>query len=137
MPFTKPVAVYIEVVRKPYFAIVHTRPSDGHERFDQYSTKPGGLIEFMLTVVEKVTAGRIDSLDRMCALDQQDMAKSSHRTRRYVARQSPDLFDPIEYKDFWFSTNADKGQAFSVIRLACRAQNVPCESVRKFAAFRH
>jgi hypothetical protein len=129
------IVVYVEVVRKPYFAIVHTRLRDGHERFDQYVSKPDGLVEFMLAVVKHVAGGRAEILERMCVLDEQDKARSSHRTRRYIAEQSVDLYEPVDYLDFKFSTNADKAQAFAVIRLACRASGVSCESVRKFNAF--
>ena len=131
-----PLAVYYEIVRKPYFVIVHSRVRVGHERFDQYVSKPDGLIEFMLSVVEHITSGQEQTLDRMCVLDDQDKQGSAHRKRRYIAKTYDELIDPVEYKGYGFSTNADRKQAYTVIELACRATEIPYITVRKFEAFK-
>ena len=138
-------AVYGEFVRRPYFVIVHSRPRPGHERFDRYSQySPDGLTELMLSTVEHLTGGRSELLDRMCELDSADKAKSSHRTRRYVAKSQDELYSQdsahlsdmaVEYKGYWFGTNANKHQTREVIVLACRAASVPYATVRKLPAF--
>jgi len=136
-------AVYGEFVRRPYFVIVHSRPRAGHERFDQY--KPDDLTELMLSALEHITAGGEDVLDEMCKLDAADKGKSSHRTRRYIARRQDELYATesshltplsVEYKGFWLSTNAKKTQTRHVIELACRATGVTYETVRKLPGFK-
>jgi hypothetical protein len=102
----------------------------GHDRFDRYASKPDGLIEFMLAVVEHLTLGQHHLLDRMCELDEQEMRSSNHRKRRYVAKSSEALYNPVQFKGYQFSTNADKRQALEVISLACRVIDIPFYSVR-------
>ena len=134
---TEPTVVYYEIVRSPYFALIHTKMGVSHERYDQYRSSPAGLIEFMLAVVEHIAGGQAEALSKMCELDAQNKKVSSHRTRRYIAESDDELYAPVEYKGFGFSTNADKSQAFAVINLACKAVNVPFITVRKLAPFKH
>ena len=137
------VAVYGEFVRKPYFVIVHSRPRAGHERFDQYV--PDGLSELMLSTVGHLFAGHPELLEAMCKLDATNKGKSSHRTRRYVAKTRDELYSSdsshlkalsVEYKGHWFGTNADKTQTREVIELACLAAGIPYQTVRKLPGFR-
>lgn len=141
---TSVVAVYYEFVRRPYYVIVHSCLRLGRERFDQY--KPEGLTELVVSVLEHLTAGRREVLERMCALDAADKAASAHRSRRYIAAKSKDLYsgesshlqsESVEFKGYWIGTNANKTQARSVIHLACEAIAVPCETVRKLLAFKN
>ena len=134
--------VYGEFVHTPYFVIVHSNPRSGHARFDQY--QPGGLTELMLSVVEHLTAGRSEYLDKMVDLDQEDKARSKSRTRRYIATRQEDIYAEksqnlaaasVQYKGYWFSTNAKHTQTRKVVELACRACGVPYSSVRQFKAF--
>jgi len=142
-PHESVVSVYYEFIKRPFYVIVQSHLSAGHERFDRY--QPEGLRELVLSVLEHVTAGRKEILDRMCDLDEANKAASAHRTRRYIAKRSEDLYPSessylkersVEFSGYWIGTNADKSQASSVINLACRAADVPCETVRKFAAFK-
>lgn len=137
------VSVYYEIVKKPFYVIVQSHLSVGHERFDRY--QPEGLMELVLSVLEHVTAGRKEILDRMCDLDEADRAASAHRSRRYIAKRSEDLYPSessyleeksVEFSGYWIGTNVDKIQAHSVIDLACRAADVPYETVRKLAVFK-
>jgi len=135
--------VYYEFIKRPFYVIVQSHLSAGHERFDQY--QPEGLTELVLSVLEHVTAGRKEILDRMCDLDEADKAASAHRSRRYIAKRSKDLYPSessyleersVEFDGYWIGTNVDKIQASSVIDLACRAADVPYETVRKLSAFK-
>lgn len=144
MPSNKSVvSVYYEFIKRPFYVIVQSHLSAGHERFDRY--QPEGLTELVLSVIEHVTAGRKEILDRMCDLDEADKAASAHRSRRYIAKHSEDLYPSessylkersVEFSGYWIGTNVDKIQASSVINLACRAADVPYETVRKLAAFK-
>jgi len=137
------VHVYGEFVRRPYFALVHSRPRPGHERFDQYN--PGNLTELMLSVVEHLGAGRPEMLEKMCALDAADATKTQGRTRRYIAKRREDLYGDdsqhlashsVEFRGHWFNTNAKHTQTQTVVRLACRACDVPYSSIRALKGFR-
>jgi hypothetical protein len=134
------VSVYYEFVKRPFYVVVQSHMRDGHTRFDMY--QPERLTELVLSALEHVTAGQRELLDRMCSLDASDKAASSHRSRRYVAKRQVDLYPSeslhlenksVEYKGYWIGTNADKTQASSIIHLACRAADVPYETVRKLA----
>ncbi len=136
------VSVYYEFVKRPFYVIVKSHLGAGHERVDRY--QPKGLMELVLSVLEHVTAGRKEILERMCDLDEADKAASSHRSRRYIAKRSEDLYPSessylkeksVEVSGYWIGTNADKIQAHSVINLACRAADIPYHTVRKFSAF--
>lgn len=142
-PHESVVSVYYEFIKRPFYVIVQSHLGAGHERFDRY--QPEGLRELVLSVLEHVTGGRKEILDRMCDLDEANKAASAHRTRRYIAKRSEELYPSessylkersVEFSGYWIGTNADKSQASSVINLACRAADVPCETVRKLAAFK-
>lgn len=130
----KPLAVYYEVVNRPYYVLIHSRIRAGHDRFDRYASKPSGLIEFMLAVIDHLTSGQIGVLDRMCELDESKKRDSTHRKRRYVSKVCEELVSPVEFKGYFFSTNADKTQAFAVIELACTAIEIPYKTVRHLPA---
>lgn len=138
------VSVYYEFVKRPFYVIVHSHVRAGHERFDQY--QPKGLTELVLSVLEHVTVGRKEILERMCKLDEADKVASSHRARRYIAKRLEELYPSetshlngksVEFSNYWIGTNADKIQASSTINLACRAVGVPYETVRKLATFKN
>ena len=80
----------------------------------------------------------------MVDLDQEDKARSKSRTRRYIATRQEDIYAEgsqnlaaasVQYKGYWFSTNAKHTQTRKVVELACRACGVPYSSVRQFKAF--
>ncbi|HVK57130.1 MAG TPA: hypothetical protein VM532_19130 [Burkholderiales bacterium] len=134
--------VYGEFVHRPYFVIVRSHPRPGHERFDQYNS--AGLTELMLSVVEHLTAGSPEYLECMCELDAADKARIPGRTRRYVSKRREELYAEdsqgllpasVEYKGYWFNTNAKHTQTRQIIQLVCRACNVPYSSVRKLKGF--
>jgi hypothetical protein len=135
--------VYGEFVCKPYFVIVHSHPRLGHERFDKYN--PEGLTELMLFVVERLTGGQPEVLERMCKLDADDKSAIPNRTRRYIAKSREELYaadvaylasQSREYKGYWFGTNAKRTQTKDVIQLACRAANVPYKTIRELPGFK-
>lgn len=134
--------VYGEFVRRPYFVLIHSQLRPGHERFDQYN--PAHLTQLMLSVVEHLSAGRPDLLEKMCVLDAQDKELIRGRTRRYIAKVREDLYAPdsqnlvaasIDYKGYWFNTNSKHTQTRQVVELACRACKIPYSSVRKLNGF--
>ena len=80
----------------------------------------------------------------MCELDAADKSQVRGRTRRYVAKRQEDLYSEesqnllsasVEYKGYWFNTNAKHTQTRKVVELACRACQVPYSSVRKLKGF--
>jgi hypothetical protein len=138
------VSVYYEFIKRPFYVIVHSHMSAGHERFDRY--QPKGLTELVLSALEHITAGQKEILEKMCRLDQADKKASSHRSRRYIAKHQEELYPSetsylkeksVEFNGYWIGTNADKIQASSIINLACRAAGVPYETVRKLAALKN
>ena len=141
---SSPFAVYCEFVLEPYFVIVHTRPRAGHERFDKY-VHTRNLTELVISVIEQLTGGRNEILDKMCELDAARMAASKQRTRRYIATSVRDLYAPenahlssysAEFKGYYFNTHANKSQAGSTIDLACKVVWVAYQSISEFPAFR-
>ena len=140
---TQLIAVYGEFIKKPYYVIVHSCPNEGHHRYDQY--KPNRLTELVLSVLLQLTEGTAELLERMCELDESNMAVSAHRSRRYISLNRQELYpvesahlttESVEFKGYWIGTNANRTQAREVVELACAAANIPYQSVRKLAAFK-
>jgi len=134
------VAVYLELVREPYFFLVHARVAAGHDRYDRY--EPRTLRDFMLHLFGLLAEGRPEFMKRLAELDDAEFMKSSQH-RRYVAKEREVLYIKSEHLErysvqflgYWVGTNVKSTQAASVARLACQAADVPCTTIRKFPSF--
>ena len=114
MPITQQISgIYLELVKRPYYFVVHSKLSASNERYDRYF--PRMLREFM----------------------------KSPQHRRYVAKERDVLYitnphlekNAVEFRGYWVGTNVGHVQVSSVARMACEAANVPCLSIRKLRSF--
>ena len=134
------VCVYLELVRTPYFYLIHTKVTQVHDRFDRY--EPKTLRNFMVGLFAVLAEGRPEFLPRLAELDDAEFMKSPQH-RRYIAKERDVLYIKsahlerysVEFQGYWVGTNVKRTQAGSVARLACQAAGVPCESIRKFPSF--
>ena len=128
--------IYLELVKRPYFFVVHTRLSTTHERYDKY--QPRSLREFTLTLFELLAEERPDFMRTLAELDDREFMKSPQH-RRYVAKERDVLYikNPhlehfaVEFRGYWVGTNVSHSQVRSVVGLACEAAGVHCASIRQ------
>ena len=134
-------AIYGEFVRRPYYVIVHSQISSTHERYDRY-LQGNNLTELLTAILTVLSAGRPWIMQKLCELDEIDRRTRPNRKRRYVAQSVEELYTPesaylpsVEYRGCWLGTNADRRQVRQVVELACKAANVPYDTVRALPGF--
>lgn len=136
----KILSIYVELVRRPYFFVVHTRVSPTHERYDRH--QPPTLRDFMLKLFDVLAEGRPAFMSILSQLDDREFMKSPQH-RRYVAKERDILYikNPhlehyaVEFRGYWVGTNVSHSQVRSVADLACEAAGVQCASIRKLLSF--
>lgn len=137
------IAVYGEFVKKPYYVIVHSRISNSHDRFDQYTAS--NLTELVLDILRILTAAYPGLMHGVCELDAASKTGSSHRKWRYVAKRAEELsskksgrlgLKSHKFENCWINAIVHKAQARKVIELACEAAEIPYSTVRKLSAFK-
>ena len=128
--------VYLELVKRPYFFVTHSQLSADHERFDRYS--PPTLREFMLQLFGILADASPGFMKALAEIDDREFMKSPQH-RRYVAKDRDVLYirsphlerNAVEFRGYWVGTNVSHSQVDSVARMACKAANVTCASIRK------
>jgi|GEM_PF-6708546 negative regulator of replication initiation len=132
--------IYVELVRKPYFFLVHSQLELGHARYDRY--EPKDLCDFLLKLFEVLSEGHSEFMKSLAEIDDTKFIQGPQH-RRYVAKerdllfiQSPHLEEhSVQFLGYWVGTNNNKTQVASIARLACKAANIPCSTIRKFPSF--
>jgi hypothetical protein len=131
--------VYIELVRRPYFFVVHSMVSERHERYDRYA--PATLKDFMLTMLEVLSHDRPGFMESLAEIDDREFMKSAQH-RRYVAKERELLYiknphlvaDSARFRGYWIGTNVSHTQVDSFARVACEAAGVKAASIRKLGS---
>ena len=134
------VCVYLELIREPHFFLTHISVAPGLDRYERH--EPVNLPDFMLRLFGVLAEDHPDFLERLSNLDDAEFMKSS-KHRRYVAKdrdvlyiKSPHLeHHSVPFRGYWVGTNVGSTQVESIAKLACKAADVPCASIRRFPSF--
>jgi len=123
MSTRKIIAVYAHpFLKRPYRFVVRSTQPAGPEMFDlhKFNTRVD-LVSALLDVL-----GHRDGFgDALQAIDADELAKSSHRSRRYVAERREDIGGQAARMVRWYVTRPlGKTEAMDIVRMACKAANV-------------
>jgi hypothetical protein len=132
----KVTAVYLGLVVRPYRFVVERRLSPTVVRFERHSAST--LRELMLGLFEILAAVRSDFAKRLSSLDDGRFI-GARRKRRFIAVRrdllyigSPQLEKhAVEFHRYWVATNIGHKEVGTILRLACQAAGVNCQSVAK------
>lgn len=132
----KVTAVYLGLVVRPYRFVVERRLSPTVVRFERHS--PSTLRELMLGLFEILAAVRSDFAKRFASLDDGRLM-GTRQERRFITERRDLLYigsthlekHAVEFQGYWVATNIGHKEVGAILRLACQAAGVNCESVAK------
>lgn len=132
----KIIAIHTGLYGRPIRIAVRSKLGFHHERFDIYRYE--SLRELTAGVIKLLASTRQDFLTRLSEIDDRELMDNKHRKRRYFAERkdllylnSPHLEEQHtqEVCGYWVATNFGRKETRTLVRMACQAAEVKCESI--------